>query len=239
MTYVPWEVIEHNTSAWIKFYEKIKDPIRLHDYHYNYLLACFLKYMPPTQGEVLFTARIGKSEHENAILTDKDDNYFIQVNIPEPDEPSTDKEYLYTFDAKTDNIIDINNKYLQKAIHQSIEKYPRTYLFEYRGMPLNTRQYTRLLKNTVATRTDNIRSAYFSSIYNIEPMPNDEELIYISRCMRTSTRTLLETYLRSTKYIETAQETFRGTKRHLDNELYIIVPVRQNNTANCTDADHA
>lgn len=162
--------------------------------HFEYLILALLILQPPVRTSYYTTAKITKTiegldNNTNYIFISENDGYFI-IN---KDKVSNTKKY-----KEHNDYIKIENKELLKLLNDSINKYPRSLLFEsdrktkFKDDTLLL--YLRNITKLTAINIDMMRSIYITHFYQNNPTYTSREKLSLQ--MRHSVPTAMRNYFK-------------------------------------------
>lgn len=167
--------------------------------HYKYLLLALLVLAPPVRIQIYHTAQIIQKLNED----DEKQNFLWFTTqgrkrvyyIINNDKASNYKQY--SIDKHIVNKIEIENKRLVDLLYDSIQKYPRKYLFDFNGTQVSEMTLSRWLKDITrlpGATFDMMRSVYITEFYSKNPNLNAKR--ELARQMRHSVETASKNYLK-------------------------------------------
>jgi hypothetical protein len=186
--------------------------------HYEYLILSLLILQPPLRTSFYTSAEINKDGK-----MDKYKNYmWLSTN--------NNKAYYYVGHDKVSNSNTYNNKEelkliqiedpkLVHIIYKSVEKFPRKYLFEISGKPMNHQTLIKYLRNItkiIKIDINMLRSIYITDKYNYKSYGEKNEL---AKKMRHSVNTASINYFKLLKQ----------PKQNGENELILELQKDNNN----------
>ena len=172
--------------------------IKTYRSHLQYLLLSLLIKQPPLRTSFYTSAEV----HTKGGF-DKQQNYIKLYTAGRPrvsfyvgrDKVSNTRYYKDDF---TRNYVDVEDRELIDLIYYSVEKYPRSYLFENNGKPIQDEtllKYLREITKVDKIDVDTMRSVYISHFYNNFSLTYKEKET-MARKMRHSVETAQHKYLK-------------------------------------------
>ena len=144
--------------------------IRTYRSHLQYLLLALLVKQPPLRtsffSSATFHTKGGYDENKNYVMlltTSEKKRVILYVGKDKVSNTKTFSGDIFK------NNIEVEDKSLIDLIYYSFEKYPRTYLFENRGKPMQDEtllQYLREITKVSKINVDMMRSIYITHHYN-------------------------------------------------------------------------
>jgi len=204
--------------------------------HYQYLLLALLTYQPPVRTNFYITCKFVNEKRfiqndENYIRIFKDHGKIKLQLVINKDKASNYKLYASN---KSLSFIDIKHPELIKIILFSINKYPRTYLFELNNNPITENTLLQYLRNITKLKQINIdmmRSSYVSWFYENNKKYKDRD--ELAKQMRHSQSTASKNYFKIQDEIPKEDNEKNEMIKDLQNKLisqdYEINKIKDNN----------
>jgi hypothetical protein len=223
--------------------DKEKESFRDHDYflnlissidpatiktqteHFKYLLLNLLVKQPPLRTSFYTSAKFitnlkGFDTKQNYVYIHFIKDVPFVTLVVHKDKVSQTKSYS---DYKYSDV-DIKDADLVKLIHDSYEKYPRTYLFENKGTPIKQDTLLKYLKNVTKVpgmTVDIMRSSYITYFYEKNKTYKAREAL--SRVMRHSQPTAQKNYLKIVEQPQQPKDSEIASLKEENNKLLIKI----------------